>query len=202
MIGDVQHEIRQQLAAVGRVDHLRVEHHRIEAAALIRRDREGRVLRDGEHAETLGKAGDPVAVAHPDGIAATLVPNAGEERRLFQDLHIGPAELRRVTALHQAAELGRQGLLAVADSQHRDAGLEDGLGCARGILGRHAGRAARQDDGLRLEPREGRVGALEGVNFAINADLADAAGDELRDLAAEINDQDSGMGGRLGHGTR
>ena len=45
---DVAHEIGEQLAAVGRVDHLGVEHHRIEAALLVGGDREGRAFGLGD----------------------------------------------------------------------------------------------------------------------------------------------------------
>ncbi len=56
--------------------------------------------------------------------------------------------------------------------------------------------AAGEDDGLRLDAPEGFVGRLEGNDLGIDAGLADAPGDQLRDLAAEIDDEDGvGMSG-------
>ena len=70
-------------------------------------------------------------MAHPDRIALAQLPDAVEERRLRHDLDIGAAELAVVAALDVAAELRRHGLLAVADAEHRHAGLEDRLRRAR-----------------------------------------------------------------------
>jgi hypothetical protein len=62
---------------------------------------------------------------------------------------------------------------------------------ARGLPSRgNAGRAARQDDALGLQPVEGGVGLREGGDFGIDPGFAHAAGDQLSDLAAEIDDQD------------
>ncbi len=80
----------------------------------------------------------------------------------------GAAELAMMAAFDLAAELLGHGLLAVADAEHGDAGLEDGVGCARAIDFRHRGRAARQNHRGRLELGK-RVGSgLEGVDFAVD----------------------------------
>ena len=54
----------------------------------------------------------------------------------------------------------------------------------------HGGGTARQDHRFRREGREGLGCALGGRDLAIDARLADAARDQLRDLRAEIDNQD------------
>jgi hypothetical protein len=59
----------------------------------------------------------------------------------------------------------------------------------------------RQDHGLgRKSAQELGRNRVEGVDLAINAQLAKAAGDQLRDLAAEVDDQQALVvrGGDLG----
>ena len=73
------------------------------------------------------------------------MPNAFEQRRILGNQHLGAAEFAMVSALDLAAELMRHGLLAVADAEHRDAGLEHLLRCQRRILVEHGGRPAGQD---------------------------------------------------------
>jgi hypothetical protein len=63
----------------------------------------------------------------------------------------GPAELAVMAALDLAAEGRADGLLAVADAQHRHPDLEDRRIGAGGLLLGGAGRAAGQDDRRRLE---------------------------------------------------
>ena len=93
-------------------------------------------------------------------------------------------------------------ICAVADAEHRHAGLEHDLRRARaaGLDGR--GRPARQDHRLRLDALERRLGLLERDDLGIDAGLAHAPGDQLGDLAAEIDDEDGvGMSGAF-HGGR
>ena len=118
---DLMQEIGDELRPVGRVDHLRVEHCRVIAALLVRRDGVGGVLGDGVDAEPVRQPGHPVAVAHPHRIAPALRPDAVEEGASFEDLDVRPAELRRMPALHLAAELLAERLLAVADGEDRNA---------------------------------------------------------------------------------
>ena len=103
--GDLEQEIGDELRAVGRVNHLRVEHGRVVAARLVGGDRVRRILRHRIDAEALGQARHAVAVAHPHRIAAARSPHAVEQGAEFEDLDIRPAEFRRVAALDLAAEL-------------------------------------------------------------------------------------------------
>ena len=102
-----------------------------------------------------------------------------------------------MAALDLAAELGRHGHLAVADAEHRHAGVEDQLRRARRAGLVHRLRAAREDHALGLHLAEGGFGLLERDDLAIDALLADAAGDQLGHLTAEIDNQNLLM--RRGH---
>gem|GEM_PF-3412553 len=179
--------------------HFRVEHGGVVAAALVGGDGEGRILRRRDDFKTLGEFGDPVTVAHPDGIASADVPEALEQRARRLHLEIGTAELRRMAALDDAAELGAERLLAIADAEDRDSGVEDRLWRPRAAFRRHRGRTAGEDHALRLHLLEGRSGVLERVDLAIDPGFADAARNQLRHLAAEIDDQD-GVGVLERHG--
>ena len=111
-------------------------------------------------------------------------------------LELGAAELAVVPALHPAAHLRHHGLLAVADAEHGQPGLEHPVGRpGRAELG-DAGRPARQDHGLGLQALECLLGLVERHDLGIDALLAHAPGDQLRHLAAEIDDEDG-----VGHGS-
>ena len=71
-------EVLQELRAVDRVVHLGVELHGRRTAVRVADHGEGRVRRGGVDAETRGERGDPVAVAHPDLLAAGQ-EQAGEQ---------------------------------------------------------------------------------------------------------------------------
>ena len=112
-----------------------------------------------------------------------------------------------MTGLHFAAKLRRHQLLAVADAEDRHAGLEDRPRGAGRAFFQHRGRTAGQDHRLGLQRGEGRLGLLEGGDLAIDAGLANAAGDQLGHLRAEIDDQhlvvvgdDFVVEGVFGHG--
>ena len=137
-----------------------------------------------------GQLGDAVAVAHPDRIALALAPHAFEQRRLLGHQHLGAAELAVMAALDLAAELLRHGLLAVADAEHRHAGVVDRGRRERRALVEHRGRAAGEDHALRPHRAEGLLGLLERHDLAIDPLLAHPPGDELGHLRAEIDDQD------------
>ena len=92
-------------------------------------------------------------------------------------------------------------LLAVANAQYREAALEhDGIHSRR-TLGHDAGGATRQDNGSGIEfLNEGPVDSEAGVDFAVDAGLADAPRDQLRYLRAEVDDEDFfGDGKQRGH---
>ena len=88
-----------------------------------------------------------------------------------------------------AEQLGHE-LQPVADTQDRDAHLEDAAVDERRARLLDAERAAREHDPARLEGADLLHGHRAGVDLAVNVQLADAAGNELRVLRAEIEDED------------
>ncbi len=141
-----------------------------------------------------------VAVAHPHLLAGADAPGALEQRAILGDLDMGAAEFADLGALHGAAELRAHHHLAVADAEHRHPGGEHEVRRARRAGIRHAGRAAGQDDAVGAEGSETGGLRVEGQNLAIDAAFADAAGDELGDLAAEIEDQNLLLVRCINHG--
>ncbi len=180
--------------------HLGVELHAVEAASLVGDHGVGRTGRRGDDVEALGDGDDLVAMAHPDRLFLADRGQVGQQGRGFLDGDLGAAELAGVAALDLAAQLFTQGHLAVADAQHRHAGLEHGLGRAGAAFLVHALGTARQDDGGGVHPRQSGLGLLERMDFAIDAGLAQAARDQLRHLAAEVDDEDLLVVVRRGHG--
>ena len=131
-----------------------------------------------------------------------------EQGAVVGHVHDGGAKLLVVGQADLAAEVGAHGLLAVADAEDGEAGVEDQLRHARAGGVQHGGRAAGEDVGAGAEGGDaGRVGGGR-HDLAIHAGFAHAACDELGELAAEVQDQDavlSGggigrLGGGLGHG--
>src|SRR5262249_28323706 len=106
------------------------------------------------------------------------------------DLDLGAAEFAVVTAFDLAAELLRHRLLAVADAEHRHAGLIDRHRGERRAFFVHRRRPTGEDDGLGLQLAAGGLGLLVGHEPAIGPLLARAPRDELRPLRAEVDDQD------------
>ena len=123
------------------------------------------------------------------GARSPICQHAVEQRRIVDDLELGAAELAGVPAFDLAAEGRHHGLLAIADAEHRHAGVENGLRRLRRARLMHAGRAARQDDGLGQAGCKRRFGLVEGHDLRIDARLAHAPRDQLGVLRAEIDDQ-------------
>jgi hypothetical protein len=182
------------------VDDLGVELGAIVAARLVGDDGEGRAVAHRHDLEPGGELRDLVAVAHPHLMALADLPEAVEQRALLGDGEEGAAEfaipLALVTRLDPAAELVGHDLLAVADAEDRQAAVEQRLRRARAAFLRHAGGRTGEDDALGSQPRERVLGLGEGGDFRIDSRLAHPAGDELGDLAAEIDNQD-GIGKML-----
>ena len=180
-------EVLEHVGALGRMQHLGVELHAVEAARARLHGRDGRSRARGQHVEAGRRLGDAVAVAHP-GLLLAAQPL--EEQPRLEHAERRLAELAEVGARHGAAEVERQALHAVADAEHRDAQIED-LGVElRGVVDVHAHGAAGEDDAL------GRVGldALDGHvvrhELRVHAALAHAARDELAVLRPEVEHED------------
>src|SRR6266853_3618254 len=95
----------------------------VEFAPLIRDGGDRRIGRYGNRTKAVGQPRHPVAMAHPHRVPFALAPYAVEQRTILGHLHLGTAELAVVAALDLAAELVRHRLFAVADAEHRQAGL-------------------------------------------------------------------------------
>ena len=182
-------KLRSSARAVRRVHHLKMELRGVEFAVVVADDGNRRVGRDAEHLEACRQFGDAIAVAHPDRIFLALLPDALEDRAVGHHLDFGAAEFAMVPALDLAAELRRHRLLAVADAEHRHAGVIDRLGRERGVLVEHGSGPTRQDHRLGLHRAEGRLGLLVGHDLAIDLFLAHPARDQLGHLRAKIDDQ-------------
>ena len=92
-------------------------------------------------------------------------------------------------------------LLAVADAEQRKAAVEHRLRRARALRVDDRGRPAGEDDPLRVEAMKRLFSGVERSDLGIDAGFADAARDQLRHLAAEVDDED-GFGGLDRHGWR
>ena len=104
-----------------------------------------------------------------------------------------------MAAFHLAAQAMHHDLLAVADAEDRDAHVKDACGRHRRAFGKDGGGAARKDHRLGGEGlQEGVVHLVEGMDLAIDVQLAQATRDQLRHLAAEVDDEKAVMGA-LGH---
>ncbi len=147
--GDGVDEIGEQRRAVRRVHHLGMELHAVEPARIVGDRRERRAGRDADGAEAGRQPRDAVAMAHPHRRPLADLEHAVEQRRLVDDLKLGAAELAGMPAFDHAAERRHHGLLAVADAEHRHAGIEQTRGAARRAGLVHAGRPAGEDDGAR-----------------------------------------------------
>ena len=170
--------------------HFRVELHAEVAAALVGDGCEGRRIGPGHRPEAVRHGIDAVSVTHPHRVALTGLPQTLEERGRRRDLDVGAAELPGLRGAHAPAERLDHGLLAVANPEDGHAAAEDLRGDRRRRFGRHGIGAAGQDDGARrrFEPISGPV---PGHDLAVDAVLAHAPGDQLGDLAPEVDDEDT-----------
>ena len=193
-------EVLQHLRAAQGVHHFRVELHAIEPAALIGDGGKGRVGAGADHLEALGYLDHPVAMAHPHLVLGARLPHPVEQRRGFAGGELRAAEFALLGRLHAAAQLRHHGLLAITDAQHRNTQLKHPLRCPRRAHAGHAGRPAGQDDRLGVQPVNRRVRLVERHDLRIDAALAHAPRDQLRHLAAEIDNQNAVVrtGGNIG----
>jgi hypothetical protein len=125
-------------------------------------------------------------------LAISLKPggSALEQRGVAARAHLGIAELAVAAGLDLAALLHRHREHAVADAEHRHAGIPHRLRRAQLVLLVGAGVAAAEDDGLGRKFADEGIGYIVGMDLAIDMRLAHAARDQLRDLRAEVQDQD------------
>ncbi len=196
---DAVGEVAQDHGAAGRVSDLGVELDAIDPPRLVGDRREGRAGGGGDYLEAGRDGGDLVAMAHPHRLVGARTPQVGQERRVANDMDVGAAELAGVAALHRPAELGAEGHFAIADTQDRNPEREQAGVGRRALAVVGASRTARQDHRRRRVGQDRPGGLVVGRDLAIDAALAQAPGDELGHLTAEIDDQNL-LAGR--HGPR
>ena len=139
--GEARHavdEVAQQFCAVGRMHDFRMELRAVEAPGGIGDHGVGRTRRFRDDSEARRHFGDVVPVAHPD-LFFFAFKQAIEERVGLHALDECPAKLAAGAAFDPAAQLMHHHLLAVADAEHRNSGLEDGLVGHRRIVPVDAG---------------------------------------------------------------
>ena len=190
----LEEEVADHLRAVFGVMHFGVELQGVDAAF---------VAAHGGHVEGGGAAGHDeagrrrlhlVAVGHPHagafafGEGGNAVPQ-GAVGHLFK---VGGAVFAGFGLGEHAAELVGEKLHAVADAEHRHAEFKQALVEAGSVLFAHAGGAAGKNDGVGMHGGHGLGGGDAGMNFGIDSGLAHAAGDELGDLGAEVENDDFG----------
>ena len=192
--GDPAREVLEQGLAARRVHDFGMELHAVDAPGVVGDRGERRGVRRRDHAKPGRQSYDLVAVAHPHLLARAGLEHAFEQRAVPLHVDEGAAELAVMADLDLAAELGADGLLAVADAEDRNFQLEHRGGRARrlGLGGR--GRPAGENDRLRRErPDRGGIGGAR-QDLRIHAGLAHPPRDQLGELGAEVEDQDA-----LGH---
>src|SRR5215831_6421096 len=187
---DAAHEVGDDLAAFGRVRHLGVELHGIELAPFVSDGGERCPFRYSHDLEAWWQPRYAVAVAHPHRIALALGPHILEEQRIARHLELRAAELSVVPAFHATTQLRHHRLLAIADAEHGQAGGEDPVRRPRGSELGDAGGSAGEDHRPRAQTLQRVLGAVERHDLRVDTLLAHTPGDQLRHLAAEIDDED------------
>ena len=185
-LGRAVEEVLQHVHAVRGVDDLGMELDAVEAAlrSLEGGDRRRRRARDDGRA--LGSRDDRVAMRHPDGLLGRRV---GQQPRLGR-LHRGAPELGDARAVDTAAELERHELRAVTDAERRHAELEQRRIDAGRVVGVDGRRAAAEHERVRV-PGAHRLGRDRVADeLGVDAALAHAPRDQLRVLAAEVENED------------
>ena len=132
-----------------------------------------------------------VAVAHPDLLALALEPAAQKRRARAFGGNKGPAKFGgAVAAFNPAAQAMHHHLLAIANAQNRHAKRKHAGRRHRRAIGKNRAWATRQNNRKRRKIGQKRIiNPVERMNFAIDIQLAQAARNKLRNLAAKVDDK-------------
>ena len=141
-----------------------------------------------------------IAVAHPD-LFVTIVKPAVQQIKRAIWRHIGPPELGRATAARDfttfdaSAKFLHHDLLAIANAKDRDTIVENTLGWARRAVSYNRIWTSRKDHSLRCQSvHKVHRDILIGVDLAIDVELAEASRNQLRHLAAKVDNKKAVMG--------
>ena len=129
-----------------------------------------------------------------------MIRNVPEQRAGRAHFNLGIAELPFLGAGHPAAELLGHGLHAVADPQNRNAAIKQAFRRPGTTQLGHRFRPTGKDNPFRVELIKLFIGDIERPDLTVNADLANAACNELGVLGAEIENQDAVVVNVMGHG--
>ena len=190
---DLGDEAAQQGLALARMGDFGMELHAVPVLVLVghRGDRNAIGARGDDESRRGG--GDMIAMAHPDVQTrrlARMIIETMQQHIAGNHLDFGMTEFARIGGFGRTAELGGQGLHAVADAEDRQSGIENFLRRLRRTMQRGRLRPPGQHDALRTISRDlGRI-MIPGPDLAIDTDLANAPRDQLRVLRTEIEDQD------------
>ena len=159
--------------------------------------------REGSSKPLIGVEGDSAVTRAPSGAAVTesrwlIHPTCSSGRPPKSaldgiDAHLRPAELRAVRAFDAASEVARHQLHPVTDAEHGHAQAEDPRIGLRRTLRVDRGRPAREDERERPPRGDRRRGGRVMDELRVDAALADAPRDQLRVLAAEVDDEDGAL---------
>ena len=183
---DVDHEVAQQLLALGGMEHLGVELHGPQWVLLAGIGSKLHVGGRGDNLAIVGDGSDGVAMAHPHLRVRleTLEERVGGIKRL----QVGPSILTGVGTFHLSTIGVGDELCAIADTQHRQTAHKltevdaEGLRVVHGI-----GRPTEYHaDDRRVVGRK----LIVGQDFAERVEFAHAASDELGGLRTEVEDND------------
>jgi len=170
------------------VRNFRVELQAVDLAVDIRHGREWRIAGRANRREPFRQSLHAIAVAHPHLEPST---KTREQRIRAREIHLGVAILPMRGGCDRAAELRRQRLHAVADAKHGHAPLGQCVGNLRRAGRAHGLRAAAENDAGGRELRNLFRAGVVRQDLAVDAHLAHTARDQLRVLAAEIDDEDA-----------
>ena len=184
---DPEEKVLEDLGSVIRVADLGMEANRVNLPRGVLERADRAVRRGARDAEARRGRGDRVAVAHPDRL---LGVEPGEEGRVGRELRDGPAVLAVPPSHDFPASGPGEPLHSVADAQDRHAeGRRIGRRRRR-VLVVNALGPAREDDACRRVPRDLRGGSGGRENHREDPRFPHPAGDQLRVLRAEVQDDD------------
>src|SRR5690606_13097009 len=113
---DTMNATLQDLGAIRRMHNFRMELHAVIFALFIGNSCKRCVRRRTDDCETIRQRRYAIAVAHPNLVTCALGPDAFEKRAVFLHIQEGPAKFTIMATFHLPAQLGADGLLAVADA--------------------------------------------------------------------------------------
>ena len=136
-----------------------------------------------------------IAMAHPNVERVWRIILNAACQLAVDGFNLRITEFTLVARANFAAQVVRHKLHAVADAQNRNAQIKNtGISLIIGFV--NGIRAAGEDDAFRIEGFDFFQRHVERMQFAVNVGFSHAAGDQLGNLRAEVENKDF----VLGHG--